>query len=106
MVGLTLLKLIYNSYFMTHQVFSQIECANAWAKAYYVDDAPIASDEEYDTLYHEILRYEQENPLFADEANPTKRVGGMVLGALIKRPTKPVCGAWKMSLMKMSLMRG
>ena len=74
---------------MTHQEYlAKIERANAWAKAYYVDDAPIASDEEYDTLYHEILRYEQENPLFADEASPTKRVGGMVLEGFNKASHK------------------
>ena len=65
---------------MTHQEYlAKIERANAWAKAYYVDDAPLASDEEYDILYHEIVRYEQENPLFTDEASPTKRVGGQNL---------------------------
>ena len=65
---------------MTHEAYlAKIELANAWAKAYYVDDAPLASDEEYDKLYHEILDYEQANPLFTDDSSPTKRVGGMVL---------------------------
>ena len=65
---------------MTHQEYIQkIETLTLWAKAYYVDDAPMASDEEYDTLYHEVLNYEKANPLFADENSPTKRVGGMVL---------------------------
>ena len=44
---------------MTHEEYlAKIDLANAWAKAYYVNDAPIASDEEYDKLYHEILKYE------------------------------------------------
>lgn len=74
---------------MTHQEYlAKIERANAWAKAYYVDDAPLASDEEYDTLYHEILKYEQENPLFADGNSPTKRVGGMVLEGFNKAEHK------------------
>ena len=74
---------------MTHQEYlAKIELANAWAKAYYVDDAPLASDEEYDTLYHEILQYEQENPLFADASSPTKRVGGMVLEGFNKAEHK------------------
>ncbi|AHJ13208.1 NAD-dependent DNA ligase LigA [Sulfurospirillum multivorans] len=74
---------------MNHEEYlAKIERANAWAKAYYVDDAPLASDEEYDTLYHEILNYENENPLFADEHSPTKRVGGMVLEGFNKAEHK------------------
>lgn len=74
---------------MNHEEYlAKIELANAWAKAYYVDDAPLASDEEYDTLYHEILNYEQENPLFADANSPTKRVGGIVLEGFNKAEHK------------------
>lgn len=74
---------------MTHEEYlTKVDLANAWAKAYYVNDAPVASDEEYDTLYHEILKYEQENPLFADEHSPTKRVGGMVLEGFVKASHK------------------
>ncbi len=74
---------------MTHQDYlEKIELANAWAKAYYVDDMPIASDEEYDTLYHEILLFEQQNPLFVDENSPTKRVGGKVLEGFVKASHK------------------
>lgn len=65
---------------MTNEEYGQkIDILKAWAKAYYVDDAPVASDEEYDKLYHEILTYEQENPLYVDNASPTHRVGGVVL---------------------------
>ncbi len=65
---------------MTHEEYTQkIECLKAWAKAYYVDDAPLASDEEYDDLYHEVLAYESENPLRIDVNSPTRRVGGIVL---------------------------
>ena len=74
---------------MSHEEYlAKIDLANAWAKAYYVDDTPLASDEEYDTLYHEILQYEQENPLFADLNSPTKRVGGMVLEGFNKAEHK------------------
>ena len=62
-----------------HEYLEKIDLANQWANAYYVHDTPMASDEEYDKLYHEILAYEKENPLFVDESSPTKRVGGMVL---------------------------
>ena len=36
----------------------QVETIKKWAHAYYVDDNPIATDEEYDRLYHEVLAYE------------------------------------------------
>ncbi len=49
-----------------------------WAKAYYVDDNPLATDEEYDKLYHEVLDYETANPSEAYDDSPTKRVGGVV----------------------------
>lgn len=65
---------------MTHETYlKKIAILKVWARAYYVDDAPVASDEEYDTLYHEVLDYEKQNPLFRDEQSPTIRVGGMVL---------------------------
>lgn len=49
-----------------------------WAHAYYVEDNPIATDEEYDTLYHEVLDYERTHPSEVIEDSPTKRVGGVV----------------------------
>ena len=65
---------------MTHETYlKKLAVLKAWARAYYVDDAPVASDEEYDTLYHEVLDYEKQNPSLADEQSPTKRVGGIVL---------------------------
>ena len=74
---------------MTYEEYLvKINVANAWAKAYYVNDAPLASDEEYDTLYHQILKYEQENPLLIVEHSPTKRVGGMVLEGFVKASHK------------------
>lgn len=74
---------------MTHDAYlAKIDLANTWARAYYVDDAPLASDEEYDRLYHEILNYEQENPLFTDENSPTRRVGGLVLEGFVKASHK------------------
>lgn len=70
---------------MTHDEYlKKIALANEWARAYYVEDNPIASDEEYDALYHEILAFESENPLFVDEESPTRRVGGVVLEGFLK----------------------
>ncbi len=49
------------------------------AKLYYVDDAPIISDYEYDQMYATLLRLEAEHPEFFDPASPTQRVGGKPL---------------------------
>ncbi len=43
--------------------------------AYYVEDEPIMSDEEYDRLYDELLRIEQECPELVTPDSPTQRVG-------------------------------
>ena len=55
-----------------------------WAKAYYVYDNPIASDEEYDILSRQCLAYEQENPELSHPNSPNKRVGGFVLDGFEK----------------------
>ncbi|MBE6595818.1 MAG: NAD-dependent DNA ligase LigA, partial [Ruminococcaceae bacterium] len=49
------------------------------ARRYYVEDAPEISDFEYDKMYAELLRLEEENPAFFDPASPTQRVGGAAL---------------------------
>jgi len=55
-----------------------IERLKKWAYAYYVEDNPIATDEEYDKLYHEALDYETAHSSDIAEDSPTKRVGGIV----------------------------
>lgn len=51
----------------------------AWLKkmstAYYTDDAPIASDSEYDALYHAVLEYEEAHKGEIDSTSPTQKVG-------------------------------
>lgn len=42
---------------------------------YYVLDNPIASDDEYDRLYVELLEYEKQHPKDIDSTSPTQRVG-------------------------------
>lgn len=49
------------------------------AKLYYVDDAPVISDYEYDRMYYELLELEQAHPEYFDPASPTQRVGGKPL---------------------------
>jgi len=64
---------------MTNQHYQEkIDILKKWAHAYYVEDNPIATDEEYDRLYHEVLDYETANPSEVAEDSPTKRVGGIV----------------------------
>ncbi len=46
---------------------------------YYVLDNPTITDYEYDMLLHKLIKLEEENPQFADENSPTKRVGGVPL---------------------------
>lgn len=49
------------------------------AKRYYIDDDPEISDFEYDCMYAELLKLEEEHPELDDPASPTKRVGGKPL---------------------------
>lgn len=49
------------------------------AKRYYVYDSPEISDFEYDRLYAELVRLEEEHPEYHDPTSPTCRVGGKPL---------------------------
>ena len=51
----------------------------SWAHAYYVEDNPIATDEEYDKLARQCLSFEQTHPEQSHPNSPNKRVGGFVL---------------------------
>ncbi|NLK66252.1 MAG: NAD-dependent DNA ligase LigA [Campylobacteraceae bacterium] len=55
-----------------------VETLNLWAKAYYTDDEPLASDDEYDTLYRAVLEYENTNPDKTLSYSPTQKIGGIV----------------------------
>lgn len=56
-----------------------IQTLNLWAKHYYVLDDPIATDEEYDILYHKVKSYEEANPTQIAQDSPTQRVGDKIL---------------------------
>ena len=56
-----------------------IKTLNLWARHYYVLDDPIASDADYDVLYHQVLNYEAQNPNLIAKDSPTQRVGDKVL---------------------------
>ncbi len=80
---------------MTNEQYQEkIKLLKKWAHAYYVEDNPIASDEEYDRLYHEVLDYETENPVEVAEDSPTKRVGGIVRDEFSK--AKHIKRMWSM----------
>lgn len=53
-------------------------------RRYYVLDAPIVADEEYDALERELRELETEYPLLADPNSPTQRVGSPPLESFIK----------------------
>ena len=73
---------------------NKTEILKKWAHAYYVDDNPIATDEEYDRLYHEVLAYEEAHPDEVLEDSPTRRVGGVVRDEFSK--AKHIKRMWSM----------
>ena len=52
-----------------------IDTLNKWAYEYYVLDNPSVDDREYDRLYDELKRLEEETGEVEFDS-PTKRVGG------------------------------
>ena len=80
---------------MTKETYVEnVQTLKEWAKAYYVDDNPIATDEEYDKLYHLVLEYEKSNPLETLSDSPTKRVGDVVRSEFSK--AKHIKRMWSM----------
>ena len=59
-----------------------IEDAN---RAYYLDDAPVLSDAEYDRLFRELQALEAAHPELAAPDSPTQRIGAEPVSALVKR---------------------
>ena len=76
------------------QYQEKITLLKKWAYAYYVEDNPVATDEEYDRLYHEVLDYETANPALMAEDSPTLRVGGVVRDEFSK--AKHIKRMWSM----------
>ncbi|WP_345990006.1 NAD-dependent DNA ligase LigA [Sulfurimonas sp. HSL1-2] len=65
---------------MTAETYrDSVALLNRYAYHYYVLDNPIASDEEYDRLYHDVLSYETAHPEQTLADSPTQRVGGVAL---------------------------
>ncbi len=61
-----------------------IQQLNDAREAYYKQDAPIMSDEEYDILYHKIVHFEQEHPSLKQPDSPTQKIGGDILEEFLK----------------------
>lgn len=57
---------------------NKTELLKKMAYHYYVLDEPIASDDDYDQLYIELLDYEKKNPQNIDFSSPTQRVGNEI----------------------------
>ncbi|MEA3418230.1 MAG: NAD-dependent DNA ligase LigA [Campylobacterota bacterium] len=80
---------------MTQEQYREkVQILKKWAYAYYVEDSPVASDEEYDKLYHEVLTYEEMHPAEVAEDSPTIRVGGIVRDEFSK--AKHIRRMWSM----------
>ncbi len=62
----------------TQEYKEAVRTLKKWARAYYVDDNPLVTDEVYDKLYHEVLVWEQNHPQDIDPTSPTQRVGDML----------------------------
>ncbi len=54
------------------------------AYLYYVKDAPVISDYEYDTLYRELVDLEAAHPEYIVPTSPTQRIGAKVEGGFEK----------------------
>ncbi|MGM0520177.1 MAG: NAD-dependent DNA ligase LigA, partial [Campylobacterota bacterium] len=67
-----------------NQYDKEIQKLIRWAHAYYVEDNPIATDEEYDKLSRDCLAFEQKNPELSHPNSPNKRVGGKILDGFKK----------------------
>lgn len=60
---------------MEQRIRELVDKLNKYSKAYYVLDAPKISDKEYDELYDELLRLEEQSGIILPDS-PTQRVGG------------------------------
>ena len=60
----------------TEELRSQLEHHN---RLYYILDEPTISDAEYDALFRELQRLEEQYPGLVSPDSPTQRVGGAAL---------------------------
>lgn len=58
------------------RVHELVDLLEKYSHEYYVRDAPTITDEEYDRLYQELLKLEEEYPELSSSDSPTQIVGG------------------------------
>lgn len=63
-----------------------VEQLKKYSYHYYVLDDPLTTDEEYDKLYNEALKFEQDNPNLIITDSPTQRVGDVIQDRFEKAP--------------------
>ena len=70
---------------MTFEEYTQaVEKLNLYAYHYYVLDDPLTTDEVYDKLYHEVVRFEHNNKEKIRKDSPTQRVGDVISSGFTK----------------------
>lgn len=67
-----------------NKIKALVEKLNLWSHAYYVNDDPVASDEEYDQAFQELLTLESNHPELVLAISPTQRVGDVILNGFSK----------------------
>lgn len=60
------------------QYLEKVSLAKKYAQAYYVDDEPLASDEEYDKLLRELKDFESKNESLISKDSPTQYIGSVI----------------------------
>ena len=60
------------------QYLEKVSLAKKYVKAYYVDDKPLASDEEYDKLLRELKDFESKNESLISKDSPTQYIGSVI----------------------------
>lgn len=56
----------------------KVNLAKKYAQAYYLDDKPLASDEEYDELLRELKDFENKNEGLISKDSPTQYIGSVI----------------------------
>ena len=70
---------------MLERVAELRKLLNDYSYKYYVLDRPEISDFEYDSLYRELVKIEQDHPELVTPDSPTQRVGGEALSKFVKK---------------------
>lgn len=75
------------------QMKELVKKLNKAAKAYYQEDREIMDNREYDALYDQLVKMEQETGIVLADS-PTVNVGYEAVDFLPKKLMKPPCSLW------------